>query len=114
MENTVEVELDEQVVLLNDCILMCSDGLYDMVDDDVSDYDSDQSQPVEKKSYEQTLRLVPDDTILDFALPDFLQERSNYTNREVYKRLVAAIYQIHKHSVKNVAFGRKAKTTSAN
>jgi serine/threonine protein phosphatase PrpC len=34
VENTVEVELDEQVVLLNDCILMCSDGLYDMVDDD--------------------------------------------------------------------------------
>ena len=34
VENTVEVELDEQVVLLNDCILMCSDGLYDMVDAD--------------------------------------------------------------------------------
>jgi serine/threonine protein phosphatase PrpC len=34
VENTVEVELDEQVVLVNDCILMCSDGLYDMVDDD--------------------------------------------------------------------------------
>jgi protein phosphatase len=33
-ESTVEVDLDEQVILENDCILMCSDGLYDMVDDD--------------------------------------------------------------------------------
>jgi len=33
MEMSVEIELDEQVILNNDYILMCSDGLYDMVED---------------------------------------------------------------------------------
>ena len=34
MNDSVEVDLDEQVILKRDCILMCSDGLYDMVEDD--------------------------------------------------------------------------------
>ena len=33
MEKSVEIGLDEQVILNNDYILMCSDGLYDMVED---------------------------------------------------------------------------------
>jgi len=33
VEESVEIELDEQVILDNDYILMCSDGLYDMVED---------------------------------------------------------------------------------
>lgn len=34
MEKSVEVELGEELVLKNDCILMCSDGLHDMLEDD--------------------------------------------------------------------------------
>lgn len=33
MEGSVEVDLDEQVILDNDCLLMCSDGLHDMIED---------------------------------------------------------------------------------
>jgi len=33
MKESVEIGLDEQVILNNDSILMCSDGVYDMVED---------------------------------------------------------------------------------
>lgn len=34
MDESVEVDFGEQVIMENDCVLMCSDGLYDMVEDD--------------------------------------------------------------------------------
>lgn len=34
MDDSVEVDFGEQVIMKNDCVLMCSDGLYDMVEDD--------------------------------------------------------------------------------